>query len=535
MSDGSAPRLALRGITKQYPGVLANDHVDLTVMPGEIHALLGENGAGKSTLMKITYGVIQPNEGEIRVDGQRVVVDSPHKARRLGIGMVFQHFTLFDALTVLENVALGLEADHLKGLRERIGRVAQAYGLPLEPDRPVYTLSVGERQRIEIVRCLLQEPRLVIMDEPTSVLTPQEADKLFETLRRLAAEGVSILYISHKLDEIRRLCDRATIMRGGRVVGSADPRQESARSLAQLMVGSEVREPSRAAGGRSVGQVRFAVSNLSLAPAEAHGIPLRDISLELRAGEVLGVAGVAGNGQGELLAALSGERTGAPDAIRLDARPVGNLGPAARRGLGLCYVPEERNGHGAVGPLSLVDKALLSGWKRKRFARGGLIGRSRGAAFAREVVKRLDVPTAGRPRGAASAREVVKRFDVRTAGVTHAASSLSGGNLQKFIVGREVMQDPDVLVVAQPTWGVDAAAAASIHQALLDLAAGGAAVLVISQDLDELFTLSDRIAVINAGRLSPAVPAAQATVEQVGLMMGGLHEAATPKVHAHAA
>ena len=514
MSDGSAPRLALRGITKQYPGVLANDHVDLTVMPGEIHALLGENGAGKSTLMKITYGVIQPNEGEIRVDGQRVVVDSPHKARRLGIGMVFQHFTLFDALTVLENVALGLEADHLKGLRERIGRVAQAYGLPLEPDRPVYTLSVGERQRIEIVRCLLQEPRLVIMDEPTSVLTPQEADKLFETLRRLAAEGVSILYISHKLDEIRRLCDRATIMRGGRVVGSADPRQESARSLAQLMVGSEVREPSRAAGGRSVGQVRFAVSNLSLAPAEAHGIPLRDISLELRAGEVLGVAGVAGNGQGELLAALSGERTGAPDAIRLDGRPVGNLGPAARRGLGLCYVPEERNGHGAVGPLSLIDNALLSGWKRKRFARGGLIGRSRVAAFAREVVK---------------------RFDVRTAGVTHAASSLSGGNLQKFIVGREVMQDPDVLVVAQPTWGVDAAAAASIHQALLDLAAGGAAVLVISQDLDELFTLSDRIAVINAGRLSPAVPAAQATVEQVGLMMGGLHEAATPKVHAHAA
>ena len=514
MSDGSAPRLALRGITKQYPGVLANDHVDLTVMPGEIHALLGENGAGKSTLMKITYGVIQPNEGEIRVDGQRVVVDSPHKARRLGIGMVFQHFTLFDALTVLENVALGLEADHLKGLRERIGRVAQAYGLPLEPDRPVYTLSVGERQRIEIVRCLLQEPRLVIMDEPTSVLTPQEADKLFETLRRLAAEGVSILYISHKLDEIRRLCDRATIMRGGRVVGSADPRQESARSLAQLMVGSEVREPSRAAGGRSVGQVRFAVSNLSLAPAEAHGIPLRDVSLELRAGEVLGVAGVAGNGQGELLAALSGERTGAPDAIRLDGRPVGNLGPAARRGLGLCYVPEERNGHGAVGPLSLIDNALLSGWKRKRFARGGLVGRSRVAAFAREVVK---------------------RFDVRTAGVTHTASSLSGGNLQKFIVGREVMQAPDVLVVAQPTWGVDAAAAASIHQALLDLAANGAAVLVISQDLDELFTLSDRIAVINAGRLSPAVPAAQATVEQVGLMMGGLHEAATPKVHAHAA
>ena len=514
MSDGSAPRLALRGITKRYPGVLANDRVDLTVIPGEIHALLGENGAGKSTLMKVTYGVIQPNEGETRVDGQRVVVDSPHKARRLGIGMVFQHFTLFDALTVLENVALGLEADQVKGLRERIGRVADAYGLPLEPDRPVYTLSVGERQRIEIVRCLLQEPRLVIMDEPTSVLTPQEADKLFETLRRLAAEGVSIHYISHKLDEIRRLCDRATIMRGGRVVGRADPRQESARSLAQLMVGSEVREPSRAAGGRSVGQVRLAVANLSLAPAQAHGIPLRDISLELRAGEVLGVAGVAGNGQGELLAALSGERACAPEAVRLDGRPVGNLGPAARRGLGLCYVPEERNGHGAVGPLSLIDNALLSAWKRKRFARGGLIGRSRVAAFAREVVA---------------------RFDVRTAGVTHAASSLSGGNLQKFIVGREVMQSPDVLVVAQPTWGVDAAAAASIHQALLDLAACGAAVLVISQDLDELFTLSDRIAVVNAGRLSPAIPAAQATVEEVGLMMGGLHGAATQKVHAHAA
>jgi simple sugar transport system ATP-binding protein len=497
----SPPRLQLTGITKRFPGgVTANDRVDLTVQPGEIHALLGENGAGKSTLMKITFGVLQPDAGEIRVDGEPVTITSPHDARRRGIGMVFQHFTLFEALSVLENVALGLEADAAKGLRSRIERVAEAYGLPLTPDRPVYSLSVGERQRIEIVRCLLQEPRLVIMDEPTSVLTPQEADRLFETLRRLAAGGVSVLYISHKLDEIRRLCDCATILRSGRVVGACDPRQETARTLASLMIGSEVRPPSRPARGGGV--VRLAVNGLSLTPAEAHGIPLRDISLDLRAGEVLGIAGVAGNGQAELLEALGGERLSAPDAIRLDGHRIGSLGPSERRARGLCYVPEERNGHGAVGPLPLVENALLSGWRRQRFARGGLIARGRVAAFAREVVS---------------------RFDVRTAGVEHTASSLSGGNLQKFIVGREVLQDPEVLIAAQPTWGVDAAAAAAIHQALLDLAGKGAAVLVISQDLDELLALTDRLAVINAGRLSPAIRTADAEVEAIGLMMGGLH------------
>jgi general nucleoside transport system ATP-binding protein len=497
------PRLELRGITKRFPGgVTANDGVDLAVQPGEIHALLGENGAGKSTLMKIAFGVLQPDAGEILVDGRPVTIPSPHAARRLGIGMVFQHFTLFEALSVLENVALGLEAEGAKGLRERIGRVAEAYGLPLSPDRPVHSLSVGERQRIEIVRCLLQEPRLVIMDEPTSVLTPQEADRLFETLRRLAAEGVSVLYISHKLDEIRRLCDRATVLRGGRVVATCDPRRETAATLAGMMVGGEVRPAGRTGEARG-GPVRLAVEGLSLPPESAHGIPLREVTLELRAGEILGVAGVAGNGQAELLAALSGERPSPPSAVRLDGRPVGGLGPAGRRKLGLCYVPEERNGHGAVGPLPLVENGLLSAWKRKGFARGGLVRRGAVAAFAREVVA---------------------RFDVRTAGVEHAASSLSGGNLQKFIVGREVLQAPEVLVAAQPTWGVDAAAAAAIHRALLDLAAAGAAVLVVSQDLDELLAITDRIAVINAGRLSRPVATRGARVEEIGLLMGGLHD-----------
>ncbi len=506
-ADGATPLLRLAGIVKQFPGCLANDRVDLTILPGEIHALLGENGAGKSTLVKIIYGVLKPDAGEIRWQGQPVVVHNPNHARRLGVGMVFQHFSLFEALTVAENIALGLtDAADRKGLRTRIGEIGRAYGLQLDPDKAVHDLSVGERQRIEIVRCLLQKPKLLIMDEPTSVLTPQEVDKLFETLRRLAREGCAILYISHKLEEIRALCERATIMRLGKVVAHCDPRQETARRLAELMIGTELKAASHQGRGGREGAARLAVTDLSLKSEQQFGTDLKQVSLAVRGGEILGIGGIAGNGQSELMSALSGEML-APDAdaVKIDNVPAGRMGPRERRALGGCFVPEERNGHGAVRDMSLSENAFLSGNVRKMLSRHGIINAAKSAGFADDVIR---------------------SFDVRTTGSAAEARSLSGGNLQKFIVGREVKQGPSVLVVSQPTWGVDAGAAAAIHQALMDLASGGAAVVVISQDLDEIFALCDRIAVIAEGRLSQAIPVAEATIEQIGQWMGGGHKAA---------
>src|SRR6478752_3012640 len=295
------PRLALAHISKSFPGVKANEDISLSVRPGEIHALLGENGAGKSTLVKIIYGVQQADAGSVAWNGAEVAIPSPKAARKLGIGMVFQHFSLFDAMTVIENIALGLdEAVDREELKTRVATVLQSYSLPLDPEREVHTLSVGERQRIEIVRCLLQKPKLLIMDEPTSVLTPQEVERLFETLRQIASEGCSILYISHKLHEIKALCDTATILRAGRVVATCDPRQETTRRMAELMIGAELRQIENAHSGR-IGKRRLIVSGLSLPGEPPFGTSLRDISFEARAGEILGIAGVAGNGQAELL------------------------------------------------------------------------------------------------------------------------------------------------------------------------------------------------------------------------------------------
>ncbi|WP_407652078.1 ABC transporter ATP-binding protein [Dongia rigui] len=499
--------LSLSGIVKQFPGCLANDHVDLAIRPGEIHALLGENGAGKSTLVKIIYGVQQPDAGEIVWQGTPTVIGSPSVARDLGIGMVFQHFSLFEALTVAENIALGINDKKLrKDLTTRIVEVSEAYGLPLDPNRAVHDLSVGERQRIEIVRCLLQKPKLLIMDEPTSVLTPQEVEKLFATLRRLASEGCAILYISHKLDEIRALCEKATIMRLGKVVAECDPRQESAKHLAELMIGMSLKAPIHGRQADEGAATRLEVRDLSVKSDQQFGTDLKGISFAVKAGEILGIGGIAGNGQNELMAALSGETLApAPDVISLDGVAVGKLGPDGRRASGGCFVPEERNGHGAVRDMTLAENALLSGYRRRGLVQIGVIDDSRTTSFAGEVIK---------------------GFDVRTTGPKAEARSLSGGNLQKFIVGREILQKPALLVVAQPTWGVDAGAASAIHQALLDLAAQGAAIVIISQDLDEIMTIADRIAVIAGGRLSPAMPVASATVEEIGRLMGGIPMAA---------
>jgi general nucleoside transport system ATP-binding protein len=515
------PRLELIGVSKSFPGVLANDNVNLNVRPGEIHALLGENGAGKSTLVKMIYGVLAPDEGQILFDGAPTRISNPRAARRLGIGMVFQHFSLFEAMTVLENIALGLDSRlSQRELLAEFHKVLDTYHLKLDPRRIVSTLSVGERQRIEIVRALLLNPRLLIMDEPTSVLTPQEVEQLFETLHHLAKSGCSILYISHKLHEIVALCDKATILRGGKVVGTADPRRETSRSMAEMMIGGNLKEISKPAD-QVFGLPKLETQNLTLPRPTEFGVALRDVALCVRAGEIFGVAGVAGNGQNELLSALSGETLAAnSEAVILSGEAVGRLGVTERRNLGLCAVPEERHGHAAVSEFSLTDNASLTGRDRMELVSFGLIDPDKATNYAAEVI------------GA---------FTVKTTGPSALAASLSGGNLQKFIMGREILQRPEALVVCQPTWGVDAGAAAAIHQAVVDLAARGSAVLVISQDLDELLTLCDTIAVINLGRLSKPMRVGEASIEEIGLLMGGVHgdpsatAEMTEQLHAHPA
>jgi simple sugar transport system ATP-binding protein len=498
----SAPPLMLaQGVVKRFGSLVANDHVDLSVASGEIHALLGENGAGKSTLVKILYGLLQPTEGRLHWQGQPIALKSPFEARQRGIGMVFQHFSLFEALTVAENVALALDgAEPVDTVAARLDRVSRAYGLPLDPRREVWRLSVGERQRIEIVRCLMQEPKLLILDEPTSVLTPQECEGLFATLDRIKAEGCSILYISHKLDEVRRICERATILRHGKVVAACDPRQESASSLAQMMVGTKI-APTRHDPIETAGPVRLQVSGLSLASPDPHGTSLRSIGLEIRAGEVFGIAGVAGNGQDELFAALSGEALSQrPEAVAIDGRPVGRLGINARRLMGAAFVPEERLGHAAAPRFRLSENALAAGHATNGFVHSGFVDKKATLAFVDRVTK---------------------AFDVRKGPRDPEAKALSGGNLQKFVVGREILREPKLLIVSQPTWGVDAGAAALIRQALVDLARSGAAVLVVSQDLDELFEIADRMAVIFHGQLSAPLEARGLAREKIGLLMGG--------------
>ena len=501
----SEPRLFLSNITKRYPAVVANDGVSLSVQPGEIHAVLGENGAGKSTLMKIIYGAVKPDAGEIRFNGQAVQIRNPQEARALGISMVFQHFSLFDTLSVAENVWLGLDKSlSLAQVSQKIQDKAAQYGLDIDPARPVHTLSVGEMQRVEIIRALLSDPQLLILDEPTSVLTPQAVEKLFVVLRQLASEGRSILYISHKLHEIRALCTHCTVMRAGRVSGVCDPRQETNASLSQLMIGSL--PPELQVRQQQAGAPVLQVKQLSLPSDDPFGVDLQAISLQVRAGEVVGIAGVSGNGQRELLHVLSGEDTRAnAHSIALGEQDIGAWTPAQRRDAGLHFVPEERLGRGAVPNLSLAQNLLLT--RHEAVASRGVLG----------ALGWLNLQTLQR-----QAQDIIARYQVKAGGAQAQAKSLSGGNLQKFLVGREIEAAPKLLIVSQPTWGVDVGASAQIRTALLALRDAGCAVLVVSEELEELMALSDRLHVIANGRLSPALSREQAYVSLIGEWMSGL-------------
>jgi len=500
-------RLELVGISKTYGSVVANDGISLRVKPGEIHGLVGENGAGKSTLMKILYGMVRPDAGQIIWNDKETLIGSPSVAQRLGIGMILQHFALFDTLTAAENIALGLPGrPPLNDVIRRVKAVGEQYALPVDPMQHVYTMSVGERQRVEILRALMQSPRLLIMDEPTSVLTPQAVERLFDTLRIIAREGCSIVYISHKLGEVQRLCERATVIRRGRVVHTCETARESEASLARMMIGSEPPALREKPPSSPDAPHRVQIDNLSLQLDDPFSTPLKNISLSVREGEILGIAGIAGNGQQELFSVLSGEIP-KPDAgtVRMDGQDLAGLSPLRRRSLGLCALPDDRMGRGAVGSMPLSWNLLLTN-NRQSHVRHGFI------RFRRLL---------------ASTEDCIDKFKVVAPGPEAKAASLSGGNLQKFLIGREVLQAPTVFVVSQPTWGVDVGAAAAIHQVLLDLSAAGCTVIVISEELDELFQLSDRLVVIASGTLTEPMERADFDRDAVGLAMAGKTPLAT--------
>ncbi len=492
-------------ICKSFGNFVANQNIDISIAKGQIHALLGENGAGKSTLVKIFYGVLQPDSGSIEINNQKISITSPNVARKNGIGMVFQHFSLFPALTVAENILIALDNKIKFGeVVNEISKLSKEWELFVDPLKLVSELSVGEKQRVEIIRCLMQNPNLLIMDEPTSVLTPQEIKNLFKILKRLASSGCSILYISHKLEEIIELADEVTILKSGKSIESIDAKKTTTNFLAETMVGKKITQLKKIIKTNSK-NIAFEVKNLNKQKDHEFGISLNNINLQVNYGEILGVAGIAGNGQVELMEILSGEIDCEDNhQILLDKLPIGKTNINERRKLGIETIPEERTFHATVPNLTLSENTFLTYFFKYNNTKSWITN------LLNHPQKSLD-----------ESKKIIKNNDVRCPETNPLASQLSGGNLQKFILGRSLANNPKVAIFSQPTWGVDIGAATAIRQKLLDLSQSGKAVILISQDLEEIFELSDKICVINEGVLSEIFDVRDITATDVGLLMGG--------------
>lgn len=500
------PAVSLRGITKRFPGVVANDSVDFDAAKGEVHALLGENGAGKSTLSNILTGLYRPDEGEIRLYGEAVEFTAPRDALDAGICMVHQHFRLVPTFTVAENVLLGDHRDegrkflvNPRNIERRVAELGKRYDIAVDPRARVWQLSLGEQQRVEILKALYREAKILILDEPTAVLTPQEAESLFGTLRTMAGEGRTVIFISHKLHEVKAVADRVTVLRGGKKIATVDAAETTPRSLASLMVGREIETTRRNGRTTEVGPPVLELDDV-WALRDRGGDAVRGVTLSVRAGEIVAIAGVAGNGQRELAEVISGMRPASKGTVTMQGHKLRGGDPRESIRAGIAHVPEDRLHTGVAPSLSLAANTVLKSYRGAHVRRGPLLQ----LGAIRELALKL-----------------INRYDVKPASPSLPARQLSGGNLQKMVLGREFTGNPHVLVAASPTRGLDVAATESVHRYLREGAAEGMGILLVGEDLDEILALADRIVVMYEGRLVGELDASTATVEEIGLLMAG--------------